>query len=95
MAIVVNEKTGFFSIRTANTEYQMKADKYGVLKHLWYGAPVESDMDYLLEYPDVGFAGNIYEAGNDRTYSLNTMPFGIFRSRCGGFPYKCSISGLS
>ena len=85
MAIVVNEKTGFFSIRTANTEYQMKADKYGVLKHLWYGAPVESDMDYLLEYPDVGFAGNIYEAGNDRTYSLNTMPLEYSGAGVGDF----------
>ena len=31
-------------------------------------------MEYLLSYPDVGFAGNIYEAEDCRTYSLNTLP---------------------
>lgn len=37
MAIIVNNETGLFQLITQNTEYQMKADKYGVLKHLWYG----------------------------------------------------------
>ena len=31
-------------------------------------------MDYINEYPDVGFSGNIYDAGNDRTYSPDTLP---------------------
>ena len=31
-------------------------------------------MEYLLDYPDVGFSGNIYEAENLRTYSLDTLP---------------------
>ena len=31
-------------------------------------------MDYLLDYPDLGFSGNIYEAGDNRSYSLNTRP---------------------
>ena len=31
-------------------------------------------MEYLQSYPDVGFSGNIYDAGNDRTYSLDTLP---------------------
>ena len=74
MAIKVHEKTGLFQILTQNTEYQMKADKYGVLKHLWYGCKTHCDMEYLLNYPDVGFSGNIYDAGNDRTYSLDTLP---------------------
>lgn len=30
-------KNNFFSLKTRNTEYQMQADKYGVLKHIWYG----------------------------------------------------------
>lgn len=38
-------------------------------------------MEYLLEYPDVGFSGAIYEADNDRTYSLDTMPL---EYPCGG-----------
>ena len=74
MSITVTEKERFFSLKTANSEYQMQADSYGVLKHLWYGKIVHQNMGYLLEYPDVGFAGNLYEAGNQRTYSLNTMP---------------------
>lgn len=74
MAIFINAKTGLFRIVTENTEYQMKADKYGVLKHLWYGEKTGCDMEYLLDYPDVGFSGNIYDAGNDRTYSLDTLP---------------------
>lgn len=74
MAIIVNEKTGLFQLITDNTEYQMKADKYGVLKHLWYGEKTGYDMEYLQNYPDVGFSGNIYDAGNDRTYSLDTLP---------------------
>lgn len=74
MAIIVDEKTGLFQLITDNTEYQMKADKYGVLKHLWYGEKTGCDMEYLLDYPDVGFSGNIYDAGNDRTYSLDTLP---------------------
>lgn len=74
MAIIVDEKTGLFQLITDNTEYQMKADKYGVLKHLWYGKKTGCDMEYLQSYPDVGFSGNIYDAGNDRTYSLDTIP---------------------
>ena len=74
MPIFAEVQERLFRIRTAHTEYQMCADSYGVLKHLWYGVPVGHSMDYLRKYPDVGFAGNLYEAGNDRTYSLNTLP---------------------
>ena len=72
MAITVNEHV--FSLETENTLYQMKADVFGVLKHLWYGKKTEECMEYLFDYPDVVFAGNIYEAEDDRTYSLYTMP---------------------
>lgn len=67
-----NEK--IFYIETEHSMYQMKADRYGVLKHIWYGKRTGCDMDYLLHYPDVGFSGNLYDAENDRTYSLNTLP---------------------
>lgn len=81
MGINVNEKERYFSITTQNTEYQLKADRFGVLKHLWYGGKTGCDMEYLLEYPDVGFSGAIDEADNDRTYSLDTMPL---EYPCGG-----------
>ena len=74
MAVRADKIAGNIYIETNNTMYQIQADKYGILKHVWYGAKTEFNMDYLLDYPDVGFSGNIYDAGNDRTYSLDTMP---------------------
>lgn len=72
MAITV--ENNIFTIKTKHTMYQMKVDEYGVLLHLWYGKDTGMNMDYLLDYPDLGFSGNIYEAGNQRTYSLDTLP---------------------
>jgi alpha-galactosidase len=76
MAIQVMTAEGerIFTLLTAKTMYQMKVDKYGVLLHTWYGGFTGCDMSYLIHNQDVGFAGNIYEADNDRTYSLNTLP---------------------
>lgn len=72
--MAVKVKDNIFSIETQNTLYQMKTDEYGVLYHLWYGAKTDCRMDYLLDYPDVGFSGSIYDAGNRRDYSLDTLP---------------------
>lgn len=83
MAIMI--ENGVFNIETANTLYQAKVDSFGVLNHLWYGAKTNCPMDYLLDYPDVGFSGNIYEAGNKRTYSLNTLPLEYGTSGVGDF----------
>ncbi|MDO4621721.1 MAG: alpha-galactosidase [Eubacteriales bacterium] len=74
MAVIINEENRMFQLITDNTEYQFQADEYDVLRHLWYGEKVGTPMSYLLSYPDVGFAGNPYDAGNDRTYSLHTQP---------------------
>lgn len=74
MSVRADKNTGNIYIETDNTMYQMQSDKYGVLKHIWYGAKTKFNMDYLLDYHDVGFSGNIYDAGNDRTYSLDTIP---------------------
>ena len=70
MAIQIDAEKKIFTLETDHTMYQMQADAYGVLRHLWYGAKTGCDMSYLQDYPDVGFSGNIYAAGNDRTYSL-------------------------
>lgn len=83
MAITVEH--GVFHIETANTLYQMKVDNFGVLYHLWYGAKTDCTMDYLLDYPDVGFSGNIYEAENQRTYSLDTLPLEYASGGVGDF----------
>lgn len=74
MAIRVTEQGRNFYLETLHSMYQIKADEYGVLKHIWYGSRTECDMEYLLDYPDVGFSGNIYEAESKREYSLDTMP---------------------
>jgi alpha-galactosidase len=74
MAIRVIENGKNFIIETKNSMYQIKADEFGVLKHIWYGARTNCDMEYLLDYPDVGFSGNIYDVGNKREHSLDTMP---------------------
>lgn len=63
-----------FHLTTAHTLYQIGVDAFGVLYHLWYGEKTDCSMEYLLDYPDVGFSGNPYEAGNDRTYSMDTLP---------------------
>lgn len=83
MAVTV--ENGVFHIETANTLYQMKKDSFGVLTHLWYGAKTNCNMDYLLDYSDVGFSGNIYEAGDRRSYSLNTLPVEYAASGTGDF----------
>ena len=63
MAVTVTENGRLFTIHTANSTYQMKADKYGVLLHLYYGRRTEGSMEYLLTYADRGFASNIYDCG--------------------------------
>lgn len=83
MAITVKDK--IFNLETKNTLYQMKVDRFGVLNHLWYGEKTDCCMDYLLDYPDAGFSGNIYEAENERTYSLNILPQEYSTSGVGDF----------
>ncbi len=74
MSIFFEEKEKIFTIHTKDTTYQMKADAYGFLLHLYYGRRTQGCMDYLLHYADRGFSGNPYEAGADRTYSMDVLP---------------------
>lgn len=74
MAIIFNETEKIFSIHTKNSTYQMKVDAYGFLLHLYYGRRTNGTADYLLTYADRGFSGNPYDAGQDRTYSLDALP---------------------
>ncbi|MDO4621001.1 MAG: glycoside hydrolase family 36 N-terminal domain-containing protein, partial [Lachnospiraceae bacterium] len=83
MSISVERNGRLFTIHTAHTTYQMLADDHDVLLHLYYGRRSEGCGDYLLTYADHGFSGNIYDAGSDRTYSLDFMPQ----------EYPCSGSG--
>ena len=74
MGIVYDEKNKTFTLHTKNTTYQMQVGRYGFLLHLYYGKHAEGCMDYLLTYYDRGFSGNPYEAGNDKTYSMDALP---------------------
>ncbi|MDE6204440.1 MAG: alpha-galactosidase, partial [Lachnospiraceae bacterium] len=62
------------TLQTKNTTYQMGINRLGFLLHLYYGAKTENDMSYLLQGYDRGFAGNPYDAGKDRTLSLDVLP---------------------
>ena len=75
MAILLDEKNRLFSLCTKNSMYQMKVDNLGVLLHTYYGKRTENfDYSYLISCKDHGFAGNPYQAGTDRTYSLEVLP---------------------
>ena len=74
MSIIFDEQNKTFTLHTKNTSYQMQIDSYGFLIHLYYGRRTEGCMDYLLTYADRGFSGNPYDAGVDRTYSMDALP---------------------
>ena len=73
--ILLDKENNVFTLHTQNTTYQMKADRYHVLTHTYYGPRVSGgDLSYLVRYADRACAPNPSEAGLDRTYSLNTIP---------------------
>ncbi|MFG6384033.1 MAG: alpha-galactosidase [Lachnospiraceae bacterium] len=73
MAIII--KDNVFTLQTKNSTYQMKADDKGILLHTYYGKRTdETDYSYMISMADRGFSGNIYEAREDRTYSLDFLP---------------------
>lgn len=75
MGIVLDEKKSLYTLQTKNSMYQMKVDAVGVLLHTYYGKRTEAfDYSYLITYKDRGFAGNPYDVGRDKTYSLETLP---------------------
>jgi alpha-galactosidase len=70
-----DEQLGLFTLHTDHTSYQMKVDAYRVLLHTYYGGRIRGgDLSYLIQYADRGFSPNPSEAGNCRTYSLDTLP---------------------
>ncbi|MDO5701855.1 MAG: alpha-galactosidase [Lachnospiraceae bacterium] len=64
----------FFTIHTKHTTYQMMADAFGVLLHLYYGRRSHGEMDFLVRCYDRGFSGNPYDVSHNRTYSLDVLP---------------------
>ncbi len=74
--IRIDEEKRLFDLCTRHTAYQMKADGYGVLLHTYYGplSGLDGDMSRLIGRADRGFSPNPPDAGEDRTYSLDTLP---------------------
>jgi len=84
--IVLDKKNQVFTLHTRHTTYQMKADKYGVLLHTYYGPRLEGeDLSRLIRYADRGFCPNLAEAGHRRDYSLDTLPQEYSTSGVGDF----------
>ena len=74
MSVVFHEESRTFSINTQNSTYQFKVGRYGHLLHLYYGRSMQGSADFLIVPVDRGFSGNPYEAGVDKTYSLDSFP---------------------
>lgn len=75
MSVRYIESKKTFLLQTKNSTYQMKVSDYGYLLHLYYGERLEDeDLSYLIQLQDRGFSPNPYEAGNDRTFSLDFLP---------------------
>lgn len=90
MAIVVDDVQHLFTLHTAASTYQMKAEKHGFLLHLYYGAKVENtDFSYLLRLRDRGFSGNPSDAAPDRTISADTMPLEYPCTGIGDYRESC------
>ena len=64
----------YITLHTKHTTYQMGISDYGFLLHLYYGPKTQDNMEWLLTRYDRGFSGNPYEAGNDRTFSMDIFP---------------------
>ena len=75
MAIKKDTTGKLFTLLTNNSMYQMKVDDLGFLVHTWFGkrTPI-FDYSYLNVGRDRGFSGNPYIAGDNRAYSLDTLP---------------------
>lgn len=89
MAAIYDKERKLIILHTEDTTYQIGIGTYGHLYHLYYGKRAKGDFHYLLTRCDRGFSGNPYEAGNDRTISMDSLPQeypcygnGDFRSPC-------------
>ena len=53
----------------------MKIGNLDYLFHLYYGPTLhDTDLSYQIMQYDRGFSGNPYDAGADRTYSMDALP---------------------
>ena len=74
MPVLFDDETRTFTLNTKNSTYQMQADSFGYLLHLYFGQRTSGLVDWGIVPADRGFSGSPYDAGGDRTYSLDYMP---------------------
>lgn len=75
MSIRYSPDAHTFTLHTTAGSYQMKVDGCGALLHTWFGAEAgDADASARICYADRGFSGNPSDAGEDRTYSFDTLP---------------------
>ncbi|MCI8940408.1 MAG: alpha-galactosidase [Dorea sp.] len=73
--ITYNDESRVFVLRTNHSMYQMQVINFDTLVHLYYGANIgDTEITHRLMFLDRGFSGNPYEAGDDRTFSLDVLP---------------------
>ena len=73
--IICDEVGRVFTLHTRNTTYQLKADRFGVLLHTYYGPRIRGgDMSRLIRPIAPAFSPNPDDAFPDRAYSLDTLP---------------------
>lgn len=85
MSIIYDAVRQTFTLHTENNSYQMKLAANGFLLHTYYGRKINGDMSYLIGYRDRGFSGNPYDAGEDRTFSADTLPLEYPCDGCGDY----------
>ncbi len=73
--IVLDKERKLITLHTRNTTYQMKVWDYDVLLHTYYGPRIAGgDLSCVLRRWERGFSPNPNEAGDDRAFSLDTLP---------------------
>jgi alpha-galactosidase len=94
MPVFFDRDNGIFTIHTNCSTYQFMIGPYGFLLHLYYGKRIDNqNMDYLIHSRDRGFSGNPYDAGGDRTFSLDTLPLEYPGAETGD--YRMSAAGVT
>ena len=89
MGIIFSEEDHSFILQTRESSYHMAVDRYGYLRHLYFGKKLDpEDLFYLFRNYDRGFSGNPYEAADDRGYSLDSVCREY--SGCGTGDYRIS-----
>ncbi|MER2151978.1 MAG: alpha-galactosidase, partial [Candidatus Limivicinus sp.] len=74
MPISIDEKNRIFTLHTKHSTYQIEADSYGILRHLYYGPRAGGSADYLYVPADRGMTMQVYDAKHDRTWSQDAIP---------------------